>query len=160
MKLSIRNKISVLTGGIIIIFGLSLSFSSVSTMKNIISEERMNDFSERIRIIIDELNVTVEELEETGLTEFFEKDFQNDVLEILRKRYHIKDNNNSIKFLPLILDSSGNVLLHPDHKTGSEIFARTDFIQEAFKMKNGSLDYEINGEKNGWFISYLKSGTG
>ena len=153
MKLSIRNKISVLTGAIIIILGLSLSLSSVTTMKKVISEERMNDFSERIRIIIDELNVTAEELEETGLTEFFEKDFQNDVLEILRKRYYIKE-NNSIKFFPYILDENGNVLIHPEQETGSEIFAGTDFIQEAFNMKNGYLEYESNGEKY-WMVYQL-----
>lgn len=166
MVFSIRYKISGLTAVILILFAAIFTYSAVREMKNVISEERSNDFSERIRIIIDELDETVINLEKTGLTEIFEDDFKKNVIELLKQRYYIgypsngaqnSDKYEKTDFYPIILDENNNLIMHPELEQEIILFDDADQTAGFFNSNSGSFNYKKNGIDE-WMV-YSKFGT-
>ena len=79
-------------------------------LRKIIDKSQFTISSEKIEIIMKDIERTHNRLEQTGLIEVYIDDFQNSLLKRLKETYY-KDNNFNI--YPFILNAEWNVILHP-----------------------------------------------
>ena len=141
---SIKRKITYSIVIILFFITIFLYFYSLFFLRIIVDHEKHEDFSERLRIIIDNLEQQNKELNELGLGDLYIDDYQNDIISNLKNRYYT---NKNLKVYPFILDKEGNIILHPNLEKGSNEIASLPFTKTALKLRSGSFDYKWKKNK-------------
>lgn len=111
-------------------------FSSVK-LKEIITAEKSQDFNERLRIVVDELDKTATDIESSGMGLFLST-FQDEAIELLRLRYYSND-GSAMESYPFIFDKTGQIIMHPSLERGETIVDET-FVNAMIEDEQGELD--------------------
>ncbi len=122
-------------------------------LDSIISNMKEEDFAERLRIITESLENQNRDLEDTGLVEIYQEDFQSDIIDTLRSTYYTTEEQT---IYPFIIDAEGTVVMHPSVETGSTEVQDASFVQYMIEQKNGTLDYSYNGEERWSSFRYFE----
>ncbi|MGD9367473.1 MAG: response regulator [Desulfobacteraceae bacterium] len=114
----------------------------------IIDRTQTQLYAKEVKEIIEQLEHTYLELQDTLMVENYEDQFKNLILDTLRHHYYATP---EIEAFPFIVDSAGMVVLHPRLERGFEFEGPPEFLSRITALKKGNFDYTYNGIKS-WVI--------
>ena len=163
INITIKVKILFVVAILLFVVSAGQLYFIESTQKQIITSEKDEQYSERVRVIIqtlkleeESLNEMIETLKEAGrenktrdqLYTLYKKEFQDRAITVLEKVYY---NDSQSTIYPFILDKDGYLEMHPVLGRKSPDVKDLEFIKNALKMQNGQFDYIWKGTEK-WMI--------
>ncbi len=116
-------------------------------LRKIIDDSQTEIYQEKIDRITGMLDRRYHRLQETMRMDAYEKEFQNSFLTAFRKDYY----QHTQEFYPFIFDYTGKCVAHPFFEQGDTTLANLDFNKKMIRVKNGSFDYSLGGQRN-WMV--------
>ncbi len=117
--------------------------------KKIIDSSQTAVYSEKMDSMLETLASKYERLQITGMSEAYEEDFKESVINALRQ-IHYKSSGQSI--YPFISAADGSTVMHPEYPYGDKSFANTDFMNRALELKTGEFYYTYQNGVRKWTI--------
>ncbi len=115
-------------------------------LMNIIDKSQNQIYEKSLQILWDELNRSYTRLQQTGLVDAYEDDFQERVLSRFEESYY----NDGNLVYPFILDSRGHLMLHPVRQ-GGELIENYGWVETMIKEKEGSFVRLYEGDPK-WYL--------
>lgn len=105
-------------------------------LTKIINVNQEEIFTEKINVIWENLDRSENRLIKTGLRDAYQGDFQTSFLNTLQDTYYSQP---QIHTKPIILDSGGNILLHPNLKSGDIFSSDTESLANLLNQDQGNF---------------------
>ena len=175
-KTSITVKILAFSALLLLLINAFQSLFVNSTLMQIIQKEKDAQFYERVNVVFQTLEQEEKTLLETiealtssntvslenrlmvdegeggnstqNLKNKYRPEFQDKAITALEGVYYASATN---KIVPFILDRAGMTVMHSDLGRDSSDLFKNEYIKELLRLRNGSFDYEENGEKK-WIV--------
>ncbi len=158
---SITLKLLLLIVCAFVITAVSVLLLADYQLTHIIDKSQKAVYAEKVEAIRETLHLKNERLQQTGLVKAYITDFQNESLNILRKTYYNRADQN---IYPFIVDASGRVILHPVLPRGDASLEKTKVVRKMLAARSGDFVYTYQGQKKwclfeqfpewGWVIGY------
>ncbi len=117
-------------------------------LTKIIDKSQEEIFTEKINVIWENLDRSEDRLNQTGLREAYQNDFQTAFLSTMQSTYYAQ---SIIHIKPIILDPAGKILLHPSLHKGESLSGSDASINEKFADEQGNFYSEFSGDPS-WYI--------
>jgi len=142
--MTIIRKFSLTILSFSLISSIFLVFISVTTLKHIAERQIFEVYTERIRIVMFELQQTYDKLTQTGIPELYENVYQKDIIQSLRKKYYANTDQTYL----FIINKDRELILHPYISQNSPDFelAKNSYISgHIVTHENGNFQYTWKG---------------
>jgi methyl-accepting chemotaxis protein len=121
---SVSGKQMIAVAGCYVLTAAVILFYSTATLKHIILQEKTANYGERLELILGALAAKNESLDNSN-SEYLPY-IQNAAVEQLRESWYTLEEMESY---PFILDTDGNIVMHPELKAGAEYPMREQWLQ-------------------------------
>jgi len=118
---------------------------SISSLKHLNERQISDNYTEKLRIVLFELQQKYDKLQQTGMAEIYEDVYQKDILQALKNCYYTEDTDQTYLY---VLNRDRKLILHPDitPKSPGYIKAKeSDITSHIVSHENGQFQYTWKG---------------
>jgi len=142
--MTIIRKFSLTILSFSLISSIFLIVISVNSLKKIAERQVAEVYTERLRIVLFELQQTYNKLQQTGMPEIYENVYQKDILNSLKTRYYANTDQTYL----FIINKNRELVLHPYITGGTPDFVKaknSDITAHIISHENGNFQYIWKG---------------